>query len=135
MDPQAGPDDHPAASAVVARTKRKAPKRPQNAATPLEEPRQRLASPTEYACDTAGEGPRVGEPACLEGETVWIVDANALIFQVFHALPEMTSPQGEPVNAVFGFSRDMLYLLEEKKPDYLFVAFDGPERTFRHELS
>jgi DNA polymerase I len=57
-----------------------------------------------------------------------------LIFQVFHALPEMTSPRGEPVSAVFGFTRDMLYLLEQKKPTYLFVAFDGPERTFRHDL-
>jgi DNA polymerase-1 len=73
-------------------------------------------------------------PSSLRGETVWVVDANSLIFQVFHALPEMTSPQGEPVSAVFGFTRDMLYLLEQKKPTYLFVAFDGPERTFRHEL-
>jgi DNA polymerase-1 len=72
--------------------------------------------------------------ASLKGQAVWVVDANSLIFQVFHALPEMTSPQGEPVSAVFGFTRDMLYLLEQKKPSYLFVAFDGPERTFRHEL-
>ncbi len=33
-----------------------------------------------------------------------------------------------------GFTRDMLYLLEQKRPDYLFVAFDGPEPTFRHEM-
>ena len=65
---------------------------------------------------------------------MWVVDANSLIFQVFHALPEMTSPQGEPVSAVFGFTRDMLNLLDQKKPTYLLVAFDGPERTFRHEM-
>ena len=29
--------------------------------------------------------------------------------------PEMTSPKGEPVGAVFGFTRDMLFLLEEKE--------------------
>ena len=69
----------------------------------------------------------------LAGETVWVVDANSLIFQVFHALPEMTSPRGEPVSAVFGFARDLIYLLEQKRPTYLFAAFDGPERTFRHE--
>ena len=77
---------------------------------------------------------RADAPQTLRGETVWVVDANSLIFQVFHALPEMTSPRGEPVSAVFGLSRDMLYLLEEKKPTYLLVAFDGPERTFRHEM-
>ncbi len=70
----------------------------------------------------------------LRGQTVYVVDANSLIFQVFHAIPEMTSPRGEPVSAVFGFTRDLLYLLEEKRPDFLFVAFDRPEVTFRHEL-
>lgn len=76
----------------------------------------------------------VGPPDSLAGKTVWVVDANSLIFQVFHAIPEMTSPAGQPVNAVFGFTRDVLFLLEAKKPDYLFCAFDRSEPTFRHEL-
>ena len=46
----------------------------------------------------------------------------------------MTSPRGEPVGAVFGFTRDMLYVLEQKRPDYLFCAFDLPGKTFRHEI-
>ena len=33
---------------------------------------------------------------------------------------------------MFGFTRDLLYLLEEKRPDYLFCAFDLPGGTFRH---
>ncbi len=61
-----------------------------------------------------------------------MIDSHSLIYQVFHALPEMTSPRGEPVGAVFGFTRDLLYLLEEKKPDYLICAFDLPGKTFRH---
>jgi DNA polymerase-1 len=68
------------------------------------------------------------------GKTVWVIDANSLIHQVFHALPEMSSPRGEPVGAVFGFARDLFYLLENKQPDYLFCAFDVPGKTFRHEL-
>src|SRR5580704_13924433 len=64
------------------------------------------------------------EPATLVGKTVWVVDANSLIFQVFHAIPEMTSPRGEPVNAVFGFVRDILYLAQNNEPHYLFCAFD-----------
>lgn len=73
-------------------------------------------------------------PGDLTGKSVWVVDANSLIFQVFHALPEMTGPRGEPVSAVFGFARDLLAVLDEKRPDFLFVAFDRPEPTFRHEL-
>ncbi|MEX0612469.1 MAG: DNA polymerase I, partial [Pirellulales bacterium] len=56
------------------------------------------------------------------------------IFQVFHALPEMSSPRGEPVGAVYGFVRDMLYLIEEKKPDALICAFDLSGPTFRSDL-
>ncbi len=73
-------------------------------------------------------------PLSLAGQTVWVIDSHSLIHQVFHALPEMTSPKGEPVGAVFGFTRDLLYLLEEKKPDYLFCAFDLPGKTFRHAM-
>ena len=74
------------------------------------------------------------QPLSLAGETAYVIDANSLIFQVFHAIPEMTSPKGEPVNAVFGFVRDLLYLMNDKKPDFLFCAFDMSGPTFRHEL-
>lgn len=70
----------------------------------------------------------------LKGKSVYAIDANSLIFQVFHAIPEMTSPQGDPVNAVFGFTRDVLNILSQKKPDYLFCAFDLSGPTFRHEM-
>jgi len=70
----------------------------------------------------------------LTGKSVYVVDAFSLIFQVFHALPPMTSPKGAPVAAVFGFTRDILYLLEEKKPDYLFVAFDVSGPTYREQM-
>lgn len=66
--------------------------------------------------------------------TVYLVDAHSLIFQVFHAIPQMTSPRGEPVNAVYGFTRDLLYLLQEKSPTALICAFDPPGDTFRHAI-
>ncbi len=71
----------------------------------------------------------------LSAARVWAIDAMSLIFQVFHAVPEMTSPGGEPVNAVFGFTRDLLWVLEQKKPDYLFVAYDLPVRIFAMSCS
>jgi len=77
---------------------------------------------------------KIGLPESLEGKRVYVVDSFSLIFQVFHAYPEMTGPRGEPVGAVLGFTRDMLGLLEQRKPDYLFCAFDLPGPTFRDEL-
>lgn len=87
----------------------------------------------ENAAPAAQPAPEAADPL-LDGASVWVVDANSLIFQVFHAIPEMTSPKGEPVNAVFGFGRDMLRLILHKAPDYLFVALDPPGKTFRDEL-
>ncbi|TWT89630.1 DNA polymerase I [Pseudobythopirellula maris] len=78
------------------------------------------------------------EPAAGRGltgdSTVYVVDCHSLIFQVFHAIPEMTSPGGEPVNAVYGFTRDLVYLLQEKRPSALVCAFDTPGPTFRKTL-
>ena len=91
---------------------------------------------TATASEAVVEKPQlpVGKPPeTLAGETVYIVDAHALIYQVFHAMPAMTGPQGQPVGAIHGFIRDMVALLEEKQPNYLFCAFDSPGPTFRHE--
>ncbi|MCS7015172.1 MAG: DNA polymerase I [Gemmatales bacterium] len=65
--------------------------------------------------------------------TVYVVDAYSLIFQVFYALPRMTSADGRPTNAIFGFAGDLLRL-RRKKPDYLVVVFDAPGKTFREDL-
>lgn len=72
-------------------------------------------------------------PASLAGKVVYVIDGHSLIYQLFHALPELTGPTGEPVGAVYGFARDLLALLEKKQPDYLFCAFDVG-KTFRHDL-
>ncbi len=67
-------------------------------------------------------------------DSLYLIDAHSLIFQVFHALPEMTSPAGLPTNALFGFTKDVLYVRTEKKPDYLVCAFDVAGPTFRDHL-
>lgn len=67
----------------------------------------------------------------LPNKTVYILDAYCILYQLFHALPPMNSPQGEPVAAVYGFTRDLFSLLEKHQPDYFFCAFDMPEPTFR----
>jgi len=73
-------------------------------------------------------------PESLVGKSVYVVDTHSLVHQVFHALPLMTSPAGQPVHAVYGFVRDLFTLLEKRRPDYLFCAVDLPGKTFRHEL-
>jgi DNA polymerase I len=67
-------------------------------------------------------------------ERLYLIDAHALIFQVFHAIPEMSTPSGLPSNALFGFTRDLLYLRNDKRPEYLVCVFDAPGPTFRDGL-
>jgi len=66
-------------------------------------------------------------------DLLYIVDTFSLIFQVFHALPEMTSPSGQPTNAVFGIARDLQYLRNEIRPAYLMCAMDSPAPAVRNE--
>jgi len=69
----------------------------------------------------------------LHGRTVWVIDTLSRVYQLFHALPEMAAPDGTPVSAVYGFTRDLLDIIEKKRPDYLFCGLDAPGPTFRHE--
>ena len=61
-----------------------------------------------------------------------LIDTHAVIHRAYHALPPLTSPAGEPVGAVYGFTSILLRILRELKPDFIAAAFDLPGPTFRH---
>jgi DNA polymerase-1 len=79
------------------------------------------------------EVPTAAATPDLSGKTVLAIDTLSRVYQLFHALPEMTAPDGTPVSVVFGLTRDLLDIIEKKKPDYLVCAMDPPGPTFRHE--
>jgi DNA polymerase I len=62
-----------------------------------------------------------------------LIDANGLVYRAFFALPYFTTSDGQPTNAVYGFTTMLLKVLEEEAPEYVAVAFDKPGPTFRHE--
>lgn len=65
-------------------------------------------------------------------KTLVLIDGHALVFRAFHAFPPLTTPDGELVNAVYGFSRILLKVIKDLKPFYIAVAFDMSAPTFRH---
>lgn len=77
---------------------------------------------------------RAPKEAVSPGDLVIVVDSHSLIYQVFHALPSMTSPSGMEVGAVHGFLRDVIELIDQWQPDFLVCAFDESEVTFRNAL-
>lgn len=64
-----------------------------------------------------------------------IIDGSSLLYRAFYALPPtMTSPDGVPTNAVYGFLRMLLSLYRELDPAYVAVTFDKDRQTFRMEM-
>jgi DNA polymerase-1 len=64
-----------------------------------------------------------------------LIDGNSLLYRAFFALPtDMATASGQVTNAVFGFTRMLVVLLRERKPDQLVATFDRPEPTFRHDM-
>ena len=64
--------------------------------------------------------------------TLVVLDANGLVYRAFYALPYFTTKDGQPTNAVYGFTTMLLKVLDEVAPQYVAVAFDKPGPTFRH---
>lgn len=67
-------------------------------------------------------------------ETLVLLDAHAILHRAYHALPDFSSPTGEPTGALYGVVAMLLKIVEELKPDQMVACFDLPEPTYRHEV-
>jgi DNA polymerase-1 len=61
-----------------------------------------------------------------------LLDSHAIIYRAFYAYPLLTTTQGVPINAVYGYLRILLTFLRDMSPEYVAAAFDLPAPTFRH---
>ncbi len=66
-------------------------------------------------------------------EKLVVIDAFSHLYQFFFAIKGLTGPDGEPVNAVYGFARMLRKLMDEYRPDYMAVAFDAPGELERRK--
>jgi DNA polymerase-1 len=67
-------------------------------------------------------------------KTIYLVDGSSYIYRAYHAIRNLSNSKGLPTNAVYGFARMILKLVEERKPLYAAIVFDAAGPTFRHEL-
>ena len=63
-----------------------------------------------------------------------LIDGNSLLNRAFYATPVFTTRDGRPTNAIFGFTKLLIKILGDVKPQYLIVAFDLKAPTFRHKM-
>ncbi len=67
-------------------------------------------------------------------KTVCLVDGSGYIFRAFYGIPNLTSPDGIPVNAVYGFTNMFLRLTQNIPCDYSLVLFDAKRQNFRNDF-
>jgi DNA polymerase-1 len=69
-----------------------------------------------------------------ETKTVYLLDGSSYIHRAYHAVGPLSNSRGLRTNAIFGFTKMLLKLFEEKSPEYLAVILDSKGPTFRHEI-
>lgn len=67
-------------------------------------------------------------------EKLVLIDGHSILNRAFFGVPDLTNSEGLHTNAVYGFLNILFKILEEEQPDYLTVAFDVAQPTFRHEM-
>lgn len=63
-----------------------------------------------------------------------IVDGFGFIFRAYHVQPPLTSPSGDPVGAVYGFTSMLIKLIADFKLEHAVIALDHSGKNFRHDL-
>jgi len=74
-----------------------------------------------------------GNLSAVMPRTFYLIDGHSHCYRAFYALPPLTAPDGRPTNAVLGFTNILFKIIREQKPDYVAVAFDSREKSFRHD--
>ena len=66
-------------------------------------------------------------------KTFFLIDGHSHCYRAYYAIPPLSAPDGTPTNAVLGFTNILFKILREQQPEYVAVAFDSREPSFRHE--
>ena len=63
-----------------------------------------------------------------------LVDGHSILNRAFYGVPLFTNSEGTHTNAVFGFLNILFKIIDDEQPQYLAVAFDVHQPTFRHKM-
>lgn len=70
-----------------------------------------------------------------EPRTIYLIDGSSYLYRAYYGVKaNLTSPQGLPTKAIYGFAQMLHKVLKEKNPRYVCVVFDAPGKKFRHEM-
>src|SRR5690606_829771 len=63
-----------------------------------------------------------------------LVDGSSYLYRAFHALPDLSTKDGQPTGALLGVLNMVYKLIDEYAPERMAVVFDAPGKTFRDDL-
>lgn len=63
-----------------------------------------------------------------------LVDGSSYIYRAFFALPQLSTSDGVPTNAVYGFATMLNRLIQDYQTSHMAIILDAPGPTFRHEV-
>ena len=67
-------------------------------------------------------------------KTLFLIDGSSYIYRAYHAVRDLSTKEGFPTNAIYGFTNMLLKVLREQEPDYVAMVLDSPGPTHRHEI-
>ncbi len=68
-------------------------------------------------------------------DRLFLIDGMAYAFRAYYAIrTSLTDGEGNPTNALYGFTRVLLKLIRDHEPTHLAVVFDAPGKNFRDDL-
>jgi len=75
------------------------------------------------------------DPKKLDSKkTLYLIDGSSFLYRAYYGLRPMHTPQGAPVQAVFGFCRMIKKLIDTFNPEYCALVWDSKGKTTRHEV-
>ena len=66
--------------------------------------------------------------------SIFLIDGSSYIYRAYYALPYLSNSEGVPTNAVYGFTKMLLKIIKEHRPEHIAVAFDTKGPTFRVDM-
>ncbi len=70
-----------------------------------------------------------------KAKSLYLIDGSSYIFRAYFGIRQfLSTSKGFPTNALYGFINMLQKVVKDEQPDYLAVAFDSKEKTFRHKM-
>jgi len=70
----------------------------------------------------------------MSEKKLFLIDGNSLLYRSYYAIRQLSTSQGFPTNAIYGFIMTLRKIVEQEKPKYLGIVFDTGRPTIRHKV-